>query len=108
MRCHAQGRWQADYDVDTAQIFTEIAYQMNIAERSILEPYLGFGYASLNGDDYQENGGFSALSGEGLDAEQYNAILDLTESLSIGSTYIGRFSEDQRENTYRLNLNWKF
>lgn len=163
---------EADYDVNTFQLFTEVAYEVKLADRTILEPFLGFGWATLDGDEYQEKSGYSALSGEGISAEQFNSIVglrfrqgfdagplpawvqasvgwehnygdregvainsfnggngfriegaeidrdaavldlgvgvNLTESLSIGGSYIGRFSENNRENTYRLNLNYKF
>lgn len=162
----------ADYDVDTFQLFTEIGYEMKVGRRSFLEPFLGLGYASLSGDEYQEKGGIAALSGEGIEADQFNttlglrfrqgfdlgplpawfrasagwqhtfgdaqgvaanaftsgqafkiqgapldrdaAVIDLgvgvnlTEALSVGASYDGRFSENNTENTYRLNLNWKF
>ncbi len=162
----------SEYDVDTVQLFTEVAYEMRLRNRSILEPYVGLGWRSLSGDDYQEKGGTTALSGEGFELDQINTtvgirfrqgfdigslpawvqvgagwehsfgdtegvavhrfdggnefrvtgapldrdagILDLsfgvhlTESLSLSTSYIGRFSENNRENTYRLGLNWKF
>jgi outer membrane autotransporter protein len=162
----------ADYDVDTFQLFTEIGYEMKMGRRGFLEPFLGLGYSSLSGSSYQEEGGTAALSGDGIEADQFNttlglrfrqgfdlgplpawfrvsagwqhtfgdaegvavnsfnsggpfsvkgapldrdaAVIDLglgvnvTESLSIGASYDGRFSENNTENTYRLNLNWKF
>jgi outer membrane autotransporter protein len=162
----------ADYDANIFQLFTEVAYEIKVGKRSILEPFIGLGWATLDGDDYQEKGGISALHGDGISADQFNSIVglrfrqgfdagplpawvqasvgwehnygdyegvavnsfnggggfniegaemdrdaavldlgigvNLTESLSIGTSYIGRFSENNRENTYRLNLNYKF
>ncbi len=162
----------ADYDADSAQLFTEVGYEMKAGRRGVLEPFLGLGYAAVRGDGYREKGGIAALEGDGIEADEFNttlgmrfrqgfdvgrlpawvragagwqhsfgdgqgttdhsfsvgpdfhikgspldkdsAVIDLgagvrlTDSLGIGATYDGRFSENNSENTYRLNLDWKF
>ncbi|GAA5126434.1 hypothetical protein GCM10023212_29860 [Luteolibacter yonseiensis] len=162
----------ADYDVDTAQIFAEVAYQMTLARRSSIEPFLGLGYTSVDGDDYRESGGVTALSGGGMGGDQINTTLGLrfrqdfelrtlpawfhasagwlhnfgdeggavsnsfiggtpfnirgasidrdmgtidagvgvklNDSMTVGTSYLGSFSESFQENTYRVGLDWKF
>ena len=71
-------------------------------------------FGDLNDSATHSFAGSNRLTVEGAAFDDNAAVLTLeadlqiTESLTLGATYTGRFSSDNQNNTLRANLNWQF
>ncbi len=55
---------KADYNGNTAQVFTELGYAWPLNGSLTLEPFVGAGFSSLRTDAFKESGGDAALRGD--------------------------------------------
>ncbi len=68
-------QYTASYDATTDQLFGELGYEMRIAERSIVEPFMNVAWIGSDTDSYQERGGVGALSGKGTTQDQVVSLI---------------------------------
>ena len=70
-------QYTASYDATTDQLFGELGYEMRIAERSILEPFMNFAWICSDADSYEESGGVGALSGMKTSQDQVVSLIGI-------------------------------
>lgn len=56
---------KSSYDANTTQLFADLGYEIPVINSFTVEPYTGIGWYSQKTDDFTENGGSAALSGQG-------------------------------------------
>ncbi|WP_456022125.1 autotransporter outer membrane beta-barrel domain-containing protein [Pseudomonas protegens] len=87
---------KADYNADSYQAFTELAYQFS-RNKFLAEPYVNVGYQSYNRDSFKEKGGAAAL--EVSSEHQKNA----TTTVGGRFAYLGKLNNGMSV-TPRVNV----
>ena len=79
---------EADYDAGVTQFFGEVSYELALSEAVKLDPFANLSHAILSTDDFSENGGAAALSGNDSNAHATFTTVGLRASsdFNLGST----------------------
>ncbi|WP_176456934.1 autotransporter domain-containing protein [Bordetella genomosp. 5] len=95
----ATEKLSADYGASTAQVFTELGYEIAVSDRASVEPFVGLSYSDLRTRGFNESGGLAALSGRGESQDQVASTVGLRgrTTFKLGST----------EGTLRGSLGWR-
>ncbi|MCX5497138.1 autotransporter domain-containing protein [Kaistia dalseonensis] len=92
-------RPQANYDATTGNVFGEVAYDAKVGG-SIIEPYAGLGWVSVNGDSFSETA--AVLTGLSSSGASYS-----TAYSTLGARFSTDFLVDGNRLTPRAMLGWR-
>ena len=90
----------ADYNAGSFQIFGELGYKVNVAPRSLIEPYANLAYVHLHTDSFTEKG----VNGAALNIQSDN--MDTTLS-TLGMRASTGFELGSVPTTARVDLGWR-
>ena len=89
----------AGYGASTAQVFTEVGYEIAVSDRASVEPFAGVSYSDLRTRGFNESGGFAALRGRGESQDEVSSTLGVR-----GRT---AFKVGSAEGTLRGSVGWR-
>jgi outer membrane autotransporter protein len=90
---------RSSYDAQTAQVFTELGYELPVAHHASVEPYLGLAYLNQHSDSFNEDGGSAALHGSSSTEDTTSTTLGLRGKMALD--YRGK------QVTLRAGAGWK-
>lgn len=89
----------ADYGASTAQVFTDLGYEIAVSERASVEPFVDLSYSDLRTRGFSESGGLAALNGRSGSQGQ--------ASSTVGVRSRSAFTMGGAEGTLRGSVGWR-
>lgn len=90
----------ADYKANTAQVFGELAYQVALSPRTVIEPYANLAYVHLRTKGFDEQGA------KGAALRVHSSSVDSTLS-TLGMRVATGFTLGELPSTLRTDLAWR-
>lgn len=89
----------ARYGASTAQVFTELGYEIAVSDRISVEPFAGVSYSDVRTRGFSESGGLAALRGRSASQDQVASTLGVRgrSTFKVGDT----------EGTLRGSAGWR-